>query len=150
TTKGQSVFNVLTNNSKVTINAGAGTNQFILGLNGSVKGVQDVVAINGSGATSGLLVDDSQATSQDKVTVDSAHVDKIFGNGGSLVYNKVGKLVLNLSNAFDDTVALAASLGTTFTVNGNKVPFHLGHGALLSVTGAPPGTNTPDTAHPGS
>ena len=138
--------------TSVTIDAGAGANTFTVGVNGSVKNVRSAVTLNGSGTNSSVLIDDSQALTQDKVTVTPSQVgagalDQFFGAGGSLNYTGVGtstkpaSLTLDLSHAFDDTVALTPSTVTHFFVNGNGAAFQAGHAASLNV-------NTAGTVNP--
>ena len=133
----------------VTINGGTGANAFTVGDNGSVKNILSPVTIKGSGANSALVVDDASATTQDKVTVGTAQVgsatDQFFASGGRLNYSGLGSLTLNLSNAFDDSVALTPSASTAFAVNGSPAAFQAGHGAALNVdvTGTTSPTNTP-------
>ena len=120
------------------IPGGPTVNQFIVGLNGSVKNIRSPLTLHGSGPNDTLLVDDSQATTQDKVTVTPTQVgaaaaDQFFGAGGSLTYGGVSALTLNLSHAADDTVHLSPSAATAFSVNGDPTEFQAGHGAALTL-----------------
>jgi hypothetical protein len=122
----------------VTINTSPGANQFIVGGNGSVKNIRSQLTLHGSGPNNTLLVDDSQATTQDKVTVTPTQVgaaaaDQFFAAGGSLTYGGMASLTLNLSHAADDTVQLTPSAATAFVVNGDPAEFLAGHGAGLNV-----------------
>jgi hypothetical protein len=122
---------------------GPGTfNHFIVGASGSVKNIRGQLTLNGTGPSDTLLVDDSQATSQDKVTVTATQVgaaaaDQFFGAGGSLTYGSMPSLTLNLSRAAGDTVQLTPSAVTAFFLNAN------GSGAELDMdlTGVTPGTS---------
>jgi hypothetical protein len=123
----------------VTINAGSGgTHRFFVGANGSVKNIRSLLILNGNGPKDTLLVDDSQATTQDRVTVTpnqvgGAAADQFFGAGGSVNYGGKSALTLNLSRAADDTVALTSSAATAFFVNGDPSEFAAGHGAALDI-----------------
>jgi hypothetical protein len=93
-------------------------------------------------------VDDSWATTQDKVTVTGTQVgaaatDQFFGAGGSLTYGSMASLTLNLSKAADDAVQLTPSAVTAFFINANS------SGAELDVglTGA---TNAQETNSAGT
>src|SRR5262249_10059800 len=119
--------------------AGGGTvNQFVVGANGSVKNIRSALTLNGSGPSDTLLVDDSQATSQDKVTVTPTQVgaaatDQFFAAGGSLTYGGLSALTLNLSHAAGDTVQPSPSAATAFTMNGDPSEFQAGNGAVLDL-----------------
>jgi hypothetical protein len=120
------------------IPGGPTVNQFIVGFNGSVKNIRSQLTLNGSGPSDTLLVDDSQATTQDKVTVTPTQVgagaaDQFFAAGGSLTYGGLSALTLNLSHAADDTVQLSPSAATAFFINGDPAEFHAGHGAVLNL-----------------
>jgi hypothetical protein len=117
---------------------GPTVNQFIVGLNGSVKNIRSPLTLHGSGLNDTLLVDDSQATAQDKVTVTATKVgaaaaDQFFGAGGSLTYGGLSALTLNLSHAADDTVHISPSAATAFFVNGDPTEFQASHGAALTL-----------------
>jgi hypothetical protein len=119
-------------------------NQFIVGVNGSVKNIRSQLTLIGSspdarfgnGPTDTLLVDDSQATTTDKVTVTGTQVgaatDQFFG-GGSVTYGNMSSLTLNLSKAADDSVQLTPSSATAFFINGDPTEFQAGHGVALNV-----------------
>jgi hypothetical protein len=120
------------------IPGGPTVNRFIVGLNGSVKNIRSQLTLNGSGPGDTLLVDDSQATLQDKVTVTPTQVgagatDQFFAPGGSLTYGGASALTLNLSHAADDAVQLTPSAVTAITINGDPTEFQAGHGAVLNV-----------------
>jgi hypothetical protein len=123
----------------VKINGAAGTtNQFVVGMNGSVKNIRSRLTLNGAGPKDTLLVDDSLSTSQDKVTVTptqvgSAATDQFFGAGGSLTYGSMPTLTLKLSHAADDSVALTPSAVTAFFLDGDPSEFAAGHGAVLDI-----------------
>jgi hypothetical protein len=122
---------------KITVGSG-GTHQFIVGANGSVKNIRSPLTLSGNGPKDTLLLDDSQATAQDKVTVTPTQVgaaatDQFFGAGGSLNYSNMPSLTLNLSHAADDTVALTPSAATAFFLNGDPSEFAAGHGAVLDI-----------------
>jgi hypothetical protein len=123
----------------VKVNGAAGaTNQFGVGVSGSVKNIRSQLTINGGGPKDTLLIDDSQSTSQDKVTitptqVGSAATDQFFGAGGSLTYGNTPTLTLKLSHAADDTVALTPSAVTAFFLDGDPSEYAAGHGALLDI-----------------
>src|SRR5262249_13598040 len=78
----------------VTVNSSSGggtVNRFVVGAGGSVKNIRSQLTLNGSGSHDTLLLDDSQATTQDMVTVTSTQVgaaatDQFFGAGGRLTY----------------------------------------------------------------
>jgi hypothetical protein len=118
---------------------GTTTNQFQVG-SGTVQAIRSSVTLNGTAASpqsSSLLVDDSQFTQLDEVSVGAGRVgagalDLFFRNGGQLSYSGMGALTLKLSNASDDTAAVTPDPVTTFTVNGSQAAFQAGHGALLS------------------
>jgi hypothetical protein len=117
---------------------GPTVNQFIVGLNGSVKNIRSQLTLNGSGPGDTLLVDDSQATLQDKVTVTPTQVgagaaDQFFAPGGSLTYGGLSALTLNLSHAADDVVQLTPTAATAITINGDPTEFLAGHGVALNV-----------------
>jgi hypothetical protein len=117
---------------------GGGTHQFVVGANGSVKNIRSQLTLSGNGPKDTLVVDDSQATSQDKVTVTPTQVgaaatDQFFGTGGCLNYGGMSALTLNLSHAADDTVALTPSTATAFFLNGDPSEFAAGHGAALDI-----------------
>jgi hypothetical protein len=117
---------------------GTATSQIIVGANGSVKNVRSSLTVNGSSPQATLLVEDSQATTQDAVTVTPTQVgagalDQFFGAGGSLTYNGISALTLNLSHAADDTVQLTPSVSTAFFLQGDPTEFSGGHGALLNL-----------------
>jgi hypothetical protein len=136
--KGPNTVNVQSTSVPTTIVAGAATRQITIGVNGSVKNVRSRVTINGSGLNEMLLLDDSQATAQDKVTVTPTQVgaaatDQFFGPGGSLTYNRLSALTLNLSHAANDTVQLTPSSATAFFINGDATEFQAGHGAMLKL-----------------
>jgi hypothetical protein len=120
------------------IPGGPTVNQFIVGLNGSVKNIRSQLTLNGSAPSDTLLVDDSQAITQDKVTVaptqvGAAPTDQFFGAGGGLTYSGFSALTLNLSHAADDTVRLSPSAVTAFFINGDPTEFQAGHGAVLNL-----------------
>jgi hypothetical protein len=122
----------------VTINAGPAVSQFSVGGNGSVKNIRSQLTLHGSGPSETLLVDDSQATTQDKVTVTptqlgAAEADQFFAAGGSITYGGMSALTLNLSKAADDSVQLTPSTATAFVVNGDPAEFLAGHGAVLNL-----------------
>jgi hypothetical protein len=145
----------------VTINGSAGkifqrlktvstTNQFNVGANGSVKNIRSHVTLNGSNTTDALLIDESQSTTRDKVTVTPTTVgagtkDQFFGSGGGLTYGGMASLTLNLSHAADDTVHLTPSAQTAFAINGDPTEFQAGHGAVLDLdlAGATNALDTP-------
>jgi hypothetical protein len=123
-------------------------NAFIVGLNGSVKNIRSQVTLIGANPNDTLLVDDSQATTQEKVTVTGTQVgaaaaDQFFGAGGNLTYGSMASLTLNLSKAADDAVQLTPSAVTAFFMNGDHSEFLAGHGATLDLdlTGVTPGTS---------
>jgi hypothetical protein len=158
-----STFNVQSTpkSMPVTINGSAGkifqrlktvstTNLFSVGANGSVKDIRSKVTLNGGSPTDTLLIDDSQATTRDKVTVTQTTVgagkkDQFFGSGGSLTYGVMSSLTLNLSHAADDTVHLTPSAQTAFSINGDPAEFQAGHGAVLDLdlSGATNALDTP-------
>jgi hypothetical protein len=118
-----------------TVNASTG-NQFVVGAKGSVKNIRSHLTLSGANDT--LLVDDSQATTQDKVTVTPTQVgagaaDQFFGAGGSLTYGGISALTMNLSKAAADTVQLSPSAATAFFVNGDPTEFQTGNGAVLNL-----------------
>jgi hypothetical protein len=122
----------------VTVGGSALVNQFIVGVNGSVKQVRSSLTLLGSGPSDTLVVDDSQALVQDQVTVTPTQVgaattDKFFGAGGSLTYGGLSALTLNLSHAADDTVQLTPSATTAFFVNGDPTEFAAHHAAVLTL-----------------
>jgi hypothetical protein len=141
---------------------GAG-NQFVVGLNGSVKNIRSQLTLIGgspdarfaTGPTDTLLVDDSQAATTDKVTVTGTQVgvptDQFFG-GGSVTYGNMSSLTLNLSKAADDSVQLTPSAATAFVINGDPAEFLAGHGAGLNVdrTGVVDALLTPGGAGAGT
>jgi hypothetical protein len=118
---------------------GGGTvNQFIVGANGSVKNIHSQLTLNGSGPSDTLLVDDSQATTQDKVTVTPTQVgagaaDQFFAPGGSLTYGGLSSLTLNLSHAIDDVVQFTPSATTAVSINGDPTEFLAVRGAVLNL-----------------
>jgi hypothetical protein len=124
----------------VTIDAQAAGNQFDLG-NGSVKEIQSLVTLNSAGANSSVMVDDSQASTQDQVTVGGGVLgdvgvglpasDQFFGSGGGLHFTGPASLALNLSQAAGDTLAFSPSPVTAFTFNGSAAEFQAGQGATL-------------------
>jgi hypothetical protein len=131
---------------------GPTVNRFILGLNGSVKNIRSALTLNASSANDTLVIDDSQATAQDKVTVTPTQVgaaaaDQFFASGASLTYGGFSALTLNLSHAADDSVQLTPSAATAFSINGDLTEFLAGHGAALNVdlTGVLDALLTPGT-----
>jgi hypothetical protein len=123
----------------VTVQGGQGGSAVTVG-DSSVKRIRSQVTVSGPGS---LVVDDSAAASQDRVTVTPTQVgaaaaDQFFGSGGSLTYGGPSALTLNLSNANDDTVRLTPSATTAMTVNGSQAAFQAGRGAVLTLdtTGA--------------
>jgi hypothetical protein len=118
---------------------GTTVNTFQVG-NGTVKNIRSQVTLSGSMANpqaNTLLVDDSKSTTQDKVSegmnsLGAGLLDQFFGSGGRLSYSGMSALTLNLSNAYDDTMAVSPDPVTTFTVNGSPKAFQAGHGALLN------------------
>jgi hypothetical protein len=117
-------------------------NQFSVGANGSVKNVRSQLTLHGSGPNDSLLVDDSQATALDNVTVTPTQVgaaatDQFFGGSGasrgSLTYGGLSALTLDLSHAAGDSVQLTPSATTAFTINGDSSEFQTGHGAVLNL-----------------
>jgi hypothetical protein len=125
----------------VIVNGGPAS-QFTVGANGSVKNIRSQLTLNGSGPNDTLLVDDSQATALDNVTVTPTQVgaaatDQFFGGSGasrgSLTYGGLSALTLNLSHAAGDSVQLTPSATTAFTINGDPSEFQTGHGAVLNL-----------------
>jgi hypothetical protein len=113
-------------------------NTFTVGNAGSVKGVRSALSLTGAGAASSLMVDDSAATTADRVTINATQVgaaatDRFFGSGGSLTYAVLGSVAVNLSNAFGDVVDLTPAVSTAFTLTGNQSAFQAGHGAILNL-----------------
>jgi hypothetical protein len=113
-------------------------NQFTIGANGSVKNIRGQVTLNGSGPSDSVLIDDSQDTQQDKVTVTGAQVTsttagEFFANGGSLNYSHLAALTLNLSHAAGDAVELTPSAVTALFINGDPTEFQAGQGAALDL-----------------
>ena len=126
----------------VTLTGGSVGNSFVIG-NGSVKNILSQVKITSGTASDTVLLDDSQATSQDKVTVSNgatgdvqlgmAATDQFFGSQGGLDCFNIPKLTLNLSAAANDSVHLTPSAVTAFFLNGNASEFAAGAGAALSL-----------------
>jgi hypothetical protein len=115
-----------------------------------VKNLHGGLTLQGSGPNDSLLLDDSAATTPDRVTVTPTQVgaaaaDNFFGSGGRLSYSGLRRLTLNLSNANDDVVNLAPSAATAFTINGSPTAFQAGSGARLNLnlTGVTSAVNTP-------
>jgi hypothetical protein len=108
---------------------GATVNRFIVGLNGSVKSIHSQLTFKGSSAADTVLVDDSQATLQDTVSIANgiannvqlgmAATDQLFGSGGGLDCTGMGSLTLNLSKAANDKVSLSPSAVTAYFINAN-------------------------------
>jgi hypothetical protein len=108
---------------------GSTVNRLVVGLNGSVKSIHSQLTFDGSSASDTVLVDDSQATLQDIVTVANgtandvqlglAATDQFFGSGGGLDCLGIGSATLNLSKAAGDKVSLSPSAVTAFFVNAN-------------------------------
>jgi hypothetical protein len=108
---------------------GPTVNRFIVGLNGSVKSIHSQLTFNGSSAGDTIVVDDSQATLQDVVTMANgksndvqlgmAATDQFFGSGGGLDCTGMGSLTLNLSKAANDKVSLSPSAVTAFAIIAN-------------------------------
>ncbi len=120
----------------VTANAAPdGANTFQVGNNGSVKGIKSSVTLNAK-ADSTVVVDDSQTTSQDEVTVGNGSngdlavglgaADVFFGTGGSLTTTGMTKLTLKLSAADGDTATVFPSAETAFTIDGNATVYSQG------------------------
>jgi hypothetical protein len=132
--------------TSVTVNAGQDGSLFRVGNAGSVKSIRSGLTLNGGGAQTSVVLDDSTALVRDVVSVTATQVgaaagDQFFAIGGTLTYAGVGALNLFLSNAADDQVLLTPSAATAFFVSGNSAQFQAGHGATLSldltaVTGA--------------
>src|SRR5262249_18440240 len=114
--------------------------------NGSVKHIQSQVALIGQGTNSTVVVDDSHAKTQDRVTISNgptgdvlvgeAALDNLFAQGGGLDCTGMSALTANLSKGADDTVQLTPSVTTAFFLNGNLAEYQSGHGALLKLIGA--------------
>jgi hypothetical protein len=121
-------------------------NQFQVGSASSVKNIRSALTLNGASSADTLLLDDSAAKTQDKVTVTptqvgTAALDTFFASGGGLTYSNLSNVTLKLSNAFDDVVKLTPSANTAFEVLGSLAAFQAGHGMHLNLTVA--GVNHP-------
>ncbi len=118
----------------MTITGGAGpgtSNQFTVGVNGSVKNIHSQLTLSAGSASATLLVDDSLAasTTPDAVTltngptndtrVGMALTDQFFGSGGGLDCTGMGALTLNLSRVAGAKVSLSPSAETAFFINAN-------------------------------
>jgi hypothetical protein len=89
------------------------------------------------------VVDDSQATSTDKVTISNgkannvqlgmAPADQFFGSLGGLDVTGMGSLTLNLSKAKNDVVHLSPSTTTAFAIQGDLSAYQAGFGAELDI-----------------
>jgi hypothetical protein len=139
----------------VTVQAGEDSSAFSVGAGGSVKNVRSPLTFRGGGSYSSLLLDDSAATAQDKVTVTPAQVgaaaaDQFFGVGGGLNYDGFGTLTLFLSTAWDDVAQITPSATTAFALYDSQAALQAGHGARFNVnlTGVTSPVNTP--AGPGA
>jgi hypothetical protein len=130
----------------VTINGNTGdrpfggqtVNQFQLGSGGSVKNIRSLVTVQGSGTADLLLLDDSNATTRDIVTVNATQIgmtagDAFFATGGGLAYGSVPLATVKLSNARSGLVELTPSAGTSFTINGSAAQFQAHRGAELDL-----------------
>lgn len=128
----------------VTANAAADSaTTFQVGDNGSVKGISSLVTLNGtSNAT--VIVNDSQSTSQDLVTVGNGSNGDVqvgnggqnfFGTGGSLDVSGMTKLTLKLSDAAGDNVTVTPNSVTPMVLNGNAAEFPGSNAATLTLTG---------------
>jgi hypothetical protein len=121
----------------------ANLNTFNVGNNGSVKQIQSQLTLIGQGANSNVVVDDSQARTQDQVTISNAPaedvllgtaaVDQFFAAGGGLDCLDMDTLTLNLSKAAGDTVQLTPSTVTAVLLNGDPGE-QSGNGAVLSLS----------------
>jgi hypothetical protein len=135
-----SSFNVQSTplNVPVTVFASAAS-QFTVGANGTVKNIRSQLTLTGSGTSSTVLVDDSQATALDNVTVTPTQVlsadakNPFFATGGSLTYGGMSALTLTLSHSAGDKVLLTPSATTAFFINGDPSEFQAGLGAELDL-----------------
>jgi hypothetical protein len=122
---------------------GLTANQFVVGSLGTVKNVHSRLTLNGSGPADTVLVDDSRALSQDKVTIAGgkpnevqlgmAPVDQFFGSSGGLDVTGISGLTLNLSRAGNDVVHLSPSTTTAFAINGDLSEYQALSGAVLDI-----------------
>jgi hypothetical protein len=126
----------------LTTPGGSTVNHFVVGGNGSVKNIRSQLKITAGGTSDTLLVDDSQATLQDKVTVTNGASGDVqvgmtngdqFFSGGGLDCVNISSLTLKTSQAADDTVHLTPSAVTAFFLDGDASEFVAGHGAALSL-----------------
>jgi hypothetical protein len=122
---------------------GLTTDQFVVGSLGTVKNVHSRLTLNGSGPADTVLVDDSRALSQDKVTIAGgqpnevqlgmAPADQLFGVHGGLDVTGMSALTLNLSKAANDVVRLSPSTLTAFAINGDLSEYQAHSGAELDI-----------------
>jgi hypothetical protein len=142
----------------VTINASSSGNQTIqIGYNGSVKGIDSALTLNGQGGNTTVLVDDSTSTTLDVLTIANGQSgdvqvgmeggNKFFGANGGLDCSGIGSLTVNLSKAANDVVHLSPGTKTAFTINGDSSEYQAGFGVELDIV---LGGMTDDVLTPGA
>jgi hypothetical protein len=127
---------------------GSTVNQFIVSdanvadAKGTVKSIHSRLTFNGSSALDTVILDDSNATAQDFLTITNGQSgdvevgqagDQFFGAGGSMDCSGIGSLTVDLSNAAYDVVHLSPSVTTAFTINGDASEYQAGFGAELDI-----------------
>ncbi len=117
----------------VTINAGAGDDNIAIDSNGDTAGgtvdnVLSQITIDGQSGANTLHLEDFDDLStmiRDIIHVTPTEIgadasDSFFGSGGSLTYNNLAHVTLNLSNQYaPDEVHLIPSADTSFELHGN-------------------------------
>jgi hypothetical protein len=140
---------------------GSTVNQFIVSdanvadAKGTVKSIHSRLTFNGSSALDTVILDDSNATAQDFLTITNGQSgdvevgqagDQFFGAGGSMDCSGIGSLTVDLSNAAYDVVHLSPSVTTAFTINGDASEYQAGFGTELDIL---LGGTTDDVLKPG-
>jgi hypothetical protein len=165
---GTHTYNILATGSGVatSIAAGAGTNAFEVGSDGTfagtVKKIASKLTLQGGTGSNRLTLDDSgNTTTIDTVslTPTSAGGSGFFGTGGSLTYSAMQSVTLQSSNAsvvsgsqvIGDNITVTPKSGILFTINGGNPPTGSHPGDRLTVStvnGAV--TDHPSSTTPGS
>ena len=120
-----------TASTSITIIAGDGDDTLSIDSNGplpggTVDGVVSFVSILGGSGFNTLVLEDSDDTSAEHVTVNATQIagdpsDTFFGEGGTISYAEMASVTLNLSNAATgDMVLLTPAPTTEFFINGNN------------------------------
>lgn len=144
-------------NTNLTVNAGDGNDTIRIDSNGATAGgtVNNIfggVTVNGQGGTDTLILDDTDDTTNDVLTVDDTKIgvagDTYFGAGGSVQHSELEIVNIDLtSSATGDVINLTPSSTIMYTVDGNA-PTTPGTGdrLTLELAGVTSPLNTPSSA----